>query len=451
MRCSSPIRCSSPMRYSSRMRCYRRRTRCVGGISGAALARLALALLLLPARPLLAQSGLAQSQPSQTQGMVLVGSNTGPPGSTVSVPLTVALNPGTGIDTLGVTVVITPVGSAPPLTTGKLSFTSAAGAPAPSISTADPGDIVLAWLGNLLSSAPQHPITGTVLLGVIAATIPAGAQNAQAYSVQITKEEGDVTAANGSLTAVPLASVSSAIGPVSTSVPPPPVIEPNGILNAASYATDATVSPGSIASLFGLNLATTTTLGTSTPPLTMLAGTELLIDGIPAPLFYVSPSQINFQAPVGISGTSAEAVVTFNGASSLAISMNVAPLTPGIFSSGTGQGAVLNQDFSINSAQNPAPAGSAIMIYATGLGPTNPPFVTGQAGGTSPPNLTTSTPVVLINGASAQVLYSGLAPGFAGEYQVNALIPAGTRSGAAIPLLIQIGGQTRNPVPIAVQ
>jgi uncharacterized protein (TIGR03437 family) len=146
--------------------------------------------------------------------------------------------------------------------------------------------------------------------------------------------------------------------------------------------------------------------------------------------------------------------VIFNGVSSLTTAVPVAPVTPGIFTSsgnGAGQGAVLNQDFSVNATRNPAAAGSAVMIYATGLGPTSPSFVTGQPGGTSPPNNTTETPVVSINGAPALVLFSGLAPGFAGEYQVNAIIPAGTPSGPAVSLQIQMGGRRSNTVTVAVQ
>jgi uncharacterized protein (TIGR03437 family) len=291
-------------------------------------------------------------------------------------------------------------------------------------------------------------------MGTITATIPAGASNGHAYTIQITKVEGDITGANGVVTPVPLTSVSSAIGPISTSLPLPPVIEPHGVLNGASLSTKAVVSPGSIASLFGLNLGAAVAVGNATPLATILGGTQLLFNGVPAPLFFVSPNQINFQMPVETAGANAQATVIVNGVSSLTTAVQVAPVLPGIFTStgnGTGQGSVLNQDSSVNSAQNPAAAGSAVMIYATGLGQTNPPFATGQPGGTSPPNVTVETPAVLIGGAPAQVLFSGLAPGFPGEYQVNAVIPAGTPSGAAISLQLQIGGQSSNTVSIAVR
>jgi uncharacterized protein (TIGR03437 family) len=358
------------------------------------------------------------------------------------------------MDTLGVTVVFAPIGSAPALTSGKPSFTPAPGISSPSLSLADANDIVLAWLGNLSATDSKHAVSGIVPVGTITATIPGGAANGQAYAIQLTKVEGDVMGANGLMKAIPMTTVSSVIGPVSASLPLPPVIEPHGVLNAASLSTKAVVSPGTIASLFGLNLAPAAEIDDSIPPGSMLGGTQLLLNGIAAPLFFVSPGQINFEVPTEISGTSAQATVIANGRSSLPTAVQLAPVTPGIFTlnqTGTGPGAVLNQDYSVNSAQNPAAAGSAIMIYATGLGPTNPPTASGQGGGISPPSLTVATPTVLINGAPAEVLYSGLAPGFPGEYQVNAVIPPGTPPGPAVPLQIKISGQASNTATIALQ
>ena len=404
----------------------------------------ALALIVLASGRLLAE----------THGTVLIGSITGLPGSAVSLPLTVSLDPGVSIDTLGITVVVSPVAGAPALTTGKLSFTPAPGISSPSLSSADAADIVLAWLGNLASTGSSPAISGIARLGVISATIPTGAINGHSYLLQIAKVEADISGSGGAPARVPLAAIPAAIGPISTSLPLPPVIQSGGIVNGASFSAKVGLSPGSIASLFGLNLAPAALSGSAAPPATVLGDTQLLFNGIPAPLFYVSPDQINFQMPVEVSGTGVSARVVCKGMSSLAVSAPVAPVTPGIFTQaagGVGPGAVLNQDYSLNSAQNPAAAGSGIMIYATGLGPTNPPVATGQSGGTSPPSVTVETPAVLINGAPAQVLYSGLAPGYPGEYQVNAVIPADTPAGAAVSLQIRIGAQSSNTVTIAVR
>jgi uncharacterized protein (TIGR03437 family) len=122
--------------------------------------------------------------------------------------------------------------------------------------------------------------------------------------------------------------------------------------------------------------------------------------------------------------------------------MALAPAAPGIFTAnqdGTGQGAVLNENFSANSAQNPEARGATIQIFATGLGATNPPVPSGQPGATTPPfNLTTETPVVLIGNVAAQVSFSAMAPGFVGLYQVNAVIPTGIAPGNAVSLQIRL-------------
>ena len=139
---------------------------------------------------------------------------------------------------------------------------------------------------------------------------------------------------------------------------------------------------------------------------------------------------------------------------------------PGIFSTngqGTGQGAILDTSYRLVDSSNPATAGSTVLqIYCTGLG-----AVTNQPPSGSPPlndqlAETTTTPMVTIGGVQAQVLFSGLAPGSVGEYQVNALVPAGSSKGSAVPVVIafgdsvtangvHIGGATSNTVTIAVQ
>jgi len=93
--------------------------------------------------------------------------------------------------------------------------------------------------------------------------------------------------------------------------------------------------------------------------------------------------------------------------------------------------------------------GEIISVYCTGLGALNPPAITG-APGPVPPAQTALAVQVSIGGLPAQVTYAGLAPGFAGLYQINAQVPAGTPSGAQ-PLQASAGGASSNAVTIAVQ
>jgi uncharacterized protein (TIGR03437 family) len=134
--------------------------------------------------------------------------------------------------------------------------------------------------------------------------------------------------------------------------------------------------------------------------------------------------------------------------------LRVAEAAPGIFTlsmGGTGQGAVLNQNGTVNGASNPERRGNVVVIYATGLGSVFPLIPTGTAAGTASP---TTLPVrVRIGGVEARVLYSGAAPGLVGgTYQVNAEIPESVTPGAAVPVVIEAGSALSQPgVTIAVQ
>jgi uncharacterized protein (TIGR03437 family) len=175
-----------------------------------------------------------------------------------------------------------------------------------------------------------------------------------------------------------------------------------------------------------------------------------------ASLFTVSDRQVNFQVPWELTGQSQTSLtVTVNSHASAAQTVNLASFAPGIFSmnaQGSGQGAILDTSYRLVDGSNPATAGSTVIqIYCTGLGPVTNQPASGSPALSDPISSTTTTPAVSIGGKPAAVLFSGLAPGAVGEYQVNVLVPAGSSKGAAIPVVISIGGATSNTVTIAVQ
>lgn len=236
-----------------------------------------------------------------------------------------------------------------------------------------------------------------------------------------------------------------------------PLINPGGTVNAASSAPGSPVAPGSIATVYGSFLIGALSTASGAPLPISLAGLSLQFgSGLSAPLFAVSGGQINFQVPWELAGQSqASLSAMFNSQTSVTQAITLAPFAPGIFSmngQGTGQGAILDTSYRLVDSSNPASAGSTVLqIYCTGLG-----AVTNQPPSGSPPltsqlSQTTTTPVVTIGGVQAQVLFSGLAPGSVGEYQVDALVPAGSSKGAAVPVVIAIGGAASNTVTIAVQ
>jgi uncharacterized protein (TIGR03437 family) len=132
----------------------------------------------------------------------------------------------------------------------------------------------------------------------------------------------------------------------------------------------------------------------------------------------------------------------------------VSAAAPGIFTSngsGTGAGTIVRaSDYQLVGAGTPTQAGAYILIYCTGLGALTSAIVEGNPGPT--PALTTAVvPQVTIGNIAATVTFSGLAPGFAGLYQVNAQVPAGVPAGNAIPVVLTSNGVPSNTVTIVVQ
>jgi uncharacterized protein (TIGR03437 family) len=158
--------------------------------------------------------------------------------------------------------------------------------------------------------------------------------------------------------------------------------------------------------------------------------------------------------PYGVAGRASTAVqVSYLGVPSAAISYNVAATVPGIYTlnqAGSGQGAIENQDFSINGSSNPAAKGSVVSVYMTGEGITSPASVTGQLA------VSLNKPVLpvtaTINGVAATVQYAGSAPGEVyGVMQVNVLIPASTPTGTQ-SIVITVGTtNTQTGVTVAVK
>jgi uncharacterized protein (TIGR03437 family) len=247
------------------------------------------------------------------------------------------------------------------------------------------------------------------------------------------------------------------------------------IVSAASFLPTA-VAPGQIITIIGSGLGPPTPAGLqlttaglvdtllsaelqlTTAGLvdTLLSETRVLFDGIPAPLLYVSSTQISAIVPYGIAiGSSTRLQIEYQGIESSALDLQVADSAPGIFtldSSGTGPGAILNQDMTVNSSSNPADRNSVVTIYGTGEGQTNPGGIDGLITGD-----TLRSPIqpvsVTIGGQPAEFLYAGAAPGLvAGVLQVKARIPAGVAPGSAVPVIVTVGNRPSQPgVTLAVR
>ncbi len=237
-----------------------------------------------------------------------------------------------------------------------------------------------------------------------------------------------------------------------------PTFTAASIVNAASFAPG--MVPYGLATLFGTGLSQVS--GTEFPGgATIWKGVQVKIDGVAVPLFAISnqngQEQINFQvrADLGVPAV-VHVTVENNGSSTTVSNVPVLPAQPGIFEY-TPQGgttkyaAALKVDNSTMGPGNPVARGSYLQLYLTGLGPVLPNLQTGQAGLSTPPFSTTFyTPTVMIAGASAPVLFSGVAPGFVGLYQINIQVPASIQAGT-VPLVVTVNGVSSQTTQVAVQ
>lgn len=222
-------------------------------------------------------------------------------------------------------------------------------------------------------------------------------------------------------------------------------LNPAGVLNSASYAPFTTgVSPGELLVLKGSGLAPNATIGagdiaTSSTFPTTLNGVQVLIDGIKAPLYYVSSTQIAAIVPYAAAGFSIATIqVNNNGSLSSTITAFVTPGAPGVFTipaDGIGLAAAEHLDGSLITEKSPAQPGESISVYLTGLGQVFPPLTAdGLPGAAAEPlNRTVNTIYAAIDGPTsatqASILYAGLAPTLTGLYQVNLTIPSGVTAG----------------------
>lgn len=249
-----------------------------------------------------------------------------------------------------------------------------------------------------------------------------------------------------------------------------PILPENSVVNAASFVPFGqpghAMAPGSIVTIFGSNFASALLVGSTIPLSTSLGGVSIAFNGtIPGPFYFVSQGQLGAQLPAGLSGSTATIVVRNASGSSATRTLQIAPTSPSIFTTpagGAGQGIVtFALDPTVFAAvpsmmlpnARPARVGDFLIIYANGLGATQPAVPDGAAAPvTEPLARTVATPVVTLGGVSCPVLFSGRVPGLVGLDQINIQVAIGVTPGNAVPLQISLGGVTSsNLVTIAVQ
>jgi uncharacterized protein (TIGR03437 family) len=390
----------------------------------------------------------------------------GPFSTTTSSAPWASVTPQTGNTPGTLTVSVNPAGLAPKVYSGTIQIVPPSGtpftlpvtlnvlAPAPVVKGISPSTV------PLNSGATTFRVTGVGFTSASIVKFQSSTELATTFidsgnlQFSLPKDFFTLSGAYSINVAAPQTAPSS---PVTFTVGAP-ALAVRAITNAGSYANGA-VAPGEIISLFGTNMGPATGAGLSLTPAglvsTNVGGVQVLFDGTPAPLIYARSDQVSAIVPYGVAGhVTAQVTVVFNGQPSTPLTVPVTDSAPALFTadaSGKGQGAILNQNGSVNSSTNPAGKGSVVVLYGTGEGATNPPGVDGQIAGSVLPK--PILPVsVTIDGRDAVVLYAGAAPSeVAGVIQVNVLLPDGINSGP-VPVVLKVGSATSQAgVLLAVQ
>ena len=222
-----------------------------------------------------------------------------------------------------------------------------------------------------------------------------------------------------------------------------PALFADGVVEGAGFTPRRPLAPGGIISLFGARFAGENNFASQLPLERELAGVSVRIGGQDAPLYFVGSGQINAQVPLEVSsGDSVPVATRVGGLLTAPQNYLIAPVQPGIFIAGE-DAAILDASFQLVTAQNPVRAGDTIQIFATGLGAVQEQVETGAP---APSFSTVQLPVtVTIGGIAAPVVFQGLAPGFVGLYQVNAVVPSGVAPGDAVSLVLTQNGIVANP------
>jgi uncharacterized protein (TIGR03437 family) len=306
--------------------------------------------------------------------------------------------------------------------------------------------------GAFITVTPASGTTpGTLTLALNAAVVSSLA--AGNYSGTVTVSSSSIAGGSQNIT------VNLTVSPATT-----PAI--TSLTNAASLQPSNSISPGEIISIFGTNVGPATPANgtsfqltsTGTVP-TTLAGVTVTFNNVAAPLLFVSATQINAIVPYEVASFSTvNVVIQFQGTTSANFQVQVVSDIPAIFSTsenGSGQGAILNANSSVNNSANPAAKGSVVQIFGTGEGQIVPAGKTGCVTTSTPPfpTLVNQPVTVTIGGQPAPVTYSGEAPALVcGVLQVNAQVPTNIASGAqAIVLTIGTTTNASQQITVAVQ
>jgi uncharacterized protein (TIGR03437 family) len=338
------------------------------------------------------------------------------------------------------------------LSSSTLSFDIATGAQAQTVpvavTNAGQGTLTVSSVTATAASSGTWLAAASVSGGFTVTADPTGLSTGT-YTGTVTVASNAV---NGSIV-IPVQLVVTAQGP--------PTASAGGVVNNGTFASGEPLAQGDIAAVFGSQFDYDAPQGAaSLPLLTTLDSVQVLVNGKAAPIYYVSPGQINFEIPIDAATGDGTIQVVRNGTAGNLIYVDINAQVPRFILYGAGYGIMTTPAGALTGTpSNPVKVGDTIVIYALGLGPTSPPVTSGTAS-PGPPSLATvpgTTQVCFgietpfFQAPCAKPLFVGLTPGYVGLYQVNVTIPAGVTSANNMMSLILVDNISSDAVPFAVQ
>ncbi|MBY0502640.1 MAG: hypothetical protein K2X03_01940 [Bryobacteraceae bacterium] len=249
----------------------------------------------------------------------------------------------------------------------------------------------------------------------------------------------------------------------------PPLASVGSVLNIGTYARGESLAQGGATAIFGeqfVALGTAPAGAQATPYPKTISGVQVFVNDVAAPLYYVSYDQVNFLIPYETPPGDAVIRVDRAGQRGNSVSVTIERRVPrimtfsfpgeyGIIVNATTNGYPLPTSLGIPGGA-PAKPGDVLVIYAIGLGATNPAVASGDASPSSPLAAVQPNPVVVFGTPgpfslrTAEPFFAGLVPGFMGLYQVNVVVPAGVATGDSVPISLGIESFTSNTARIAL-
>ena len=227
------------------------------------------------------------------------------------------------------------------------------------------------------------------------------------------------------------------------------------VVNSAT-GVSGDFAPNSMVTIYGANLAfDTSAAGAGQYLPRILAEVQVNINGGPANLFYVSPQQINFLVPGQLSPGPVKLQVVRQGVTGPIVTLVLSETAPGFFALDSGNVIAAHADGSLLGEDAPAVPDEVVVLYAAGLGHTNPDSLPGSAPTRAAPIVLLGKLVVLLGGKTvdpSRILYAGVTPGFAGLYQINLKVPATAVPNPEIRVFIGLqGSPSFLKLPVRIQ